>query len=137
MSDKFYDFPFYKWEKEKANDPFLRQPFGDNWEEYTWGEVGIMARKLAAAIEGYNLPEKSHIPSHPTVRRFDREDLARLAHATRAHLVRGVVVERHARLWRASRHGGVPALQRATILHGVLEQAPWQSEPSHTSDIAL
>ena len=44
MNDKFYDFPFYKWEKEKANDPFLRQPFGDNWEEYTWAEVGIMAR---------------------------------------------------------------------------------------------
>ena len=21
----------FKWEKEKANDPFLRQPFGDNW----------------------------------------------------------------------------------------------------------
>ena len=35
MSNKFYDFPFYKWEKEKANDPFLRQPFGDNWEIYT------------------------------------------------------------------------------------------------------
>ena len=50
MSDKFYDFPFYKWEKEKANDPFLRQPFGDKWEEYTWAEVGIMARKLATAI---------------------------------------------------------------------------------------
>ena len=61
MSDKFYDFPFYKWEKEKANDPFLRQPFGDNWEEYTWAEVGIMARKLATAIDGYNLPAKSHI----------------------------------------------------------------------------
>ena len=61
MSDKFYDFPFYKWEKEKANDPFLRQPFGDNWEEYTWAEVGIMARRLATAIDGYNLPAKSHI----------------------------------------------------------------------------
>ena len=61
MNDKHYDFPFYKWEKEKVNDPFLRQPFGDNWEEYTWGEVGIMARKLATAIEAYNLPEKSHI----------------------------------------------------------------------------
>ena len=61
MSDKFYDFPFYKWEKEKANDPFLRQPFGDSWEEYTWAEVGIMARKLATAIDGYNLPAKSHI----------------------------------------------------------------------------
>ena len=23
MDNKYYDFPFYKWEKEKANDPFL------------------------------------------------------------------------------------------------------------------
>ena len=38
MDNKYYDFPFYKWEKEKANDPFLRQPFGDNWEEYTRSE---------------------------------------------------------------------------------------------------
>ena len=51
MDNKYYDFPFYKWEKEKANDPFLRQPFGDNWEEYTWGEVGVMARKMATAIK--------------------------------------------------------------------------------------
>ena len=29
MNEKFYDFPFYKWEKEKANEPFLRQPFGE------------------------------------------------------------------------------------------------------------
>ena len=61
MDNKYYDFPFYKWEKEKANDPFLRQPFGDNWEEYTWGEVGVMARKMATAISSYNLTPKSNI----------------------------------------------------------------------------
>jgi len=61
MDNKYYDFPFYKWEKEKANDPFLRQPFGDNWEEYTWGEVGVMARKMATAISSYNLSPKSNI----------------------------------------------------------------------------
>ena len=61
MDNKYYDFPFYKWEKEKANDPFLRQPFGDNWEEYTWGEVGVMARKMATAIDRYGLPPKSNI----------------------------------------------------------------------------
>ncbi len=61
MDNKYYDFPFYKWEKEKANDPFLRQPFGDNWEEYTWGEVGLMARKMATSINSYNLPPKSNI----------------------------------------------------------------------------
>ena len=68
MSDKFYDFPFYKWEKEKANDPFLRQPFGDNWEEYTWAEVGIMARKLATAIKKYNFPAKSNLTSPKSIR---------------------------------------------------------------------
>ena len=61
MDKQHYDFPFYKWEKEKANDPFLRQPFGDNWLEYTWAEVGLMARKIASSIDSYNLPEKSHI----------------------------------------------------------------------------
>ncbi len=61
MDKQHYDFPFYKWEKEKANDPFLRQPFGDNWFEYTWAEVGLMARKIASSIDSYNLPEKSHI----------------------------------------------------------------------------
>ena len=61
MDNQHYDFPFYKWEKEKANDPFLRQPFGDNWFEYTWAEVGLMARKIASSIDSYNLPEKSHI----------------------------------------------------------------------------
>ena len=61
MDKQHYDFPFYKWEKEKANDPFLRQPFGDNWFEYTWAEVGLMARKIASSIDSYNLPKKSHI----------------------------------------------------------------------------
>ena len=61
MDKQHYDFPFYRWEKEKANDPFLRQPFGDNWFEYTWAEAGLMARKIASAIDSYNLPEKSHI----------------------------------------------------------------------------
>ena len=61
MDKQLYDFPFYKWEIEKANDPFLRQPYGDIWKEYTWSEAGNMARKIASAIESYNLPEKSHI----------------------------------------------------------------------------
>ena len=42
-----FDFKFYHWEKTFKDKPFLRQPFGENWEEYTWGEVGQLARKLA------------------------------------------------------------------------------------------
>ena len=61
MENNYYDFPFYKWEKEKANDPFLRQPFGESWEEYTWAEVGDMARRISNAIDSYKLPPKSHV----------------------------------------------------------------------------
>ena len=61
MENNYYDFPFYKWEKEKAKDPFLRQPFGESWEEYTWAEVGDMARRISNAIDSYKLPPKSHV----------------------------------------------------------------------------
>jgi len=56
-----FDFKFYHWEKTFKNKPFLRQPFGENWEEYTWGEVGQLARKLATGLKSLGLPEKSHI----------------------------------------------------------------------------
>ncbi|MEM8898068.1 MAG: AMP-binding protein [Bacteroidota bacterium] len=56
-----FDFDFYRWEKERANEPFLRQPFGDTWEEWTWGEVGHMARKLATGLKSLGLPPGSHI----------------------------------------------------------------------------
>ena len=56
-----FDFKFYDWEKKFKNKPFLRQPFGDNWEEYTWGEAGQLARKLATGLKSLGLPEKSHI----------------------------------------------------------------------------
>ena len=56
-----FDFKFYKWEKEFKDKPFLRQPFGDKWEEYTWGEVGQMARKLASGLKSLGLRERAHI----------------------------------------------------------------------------
>jgi len=59
-SNKF-KFNFYKWEKKLKDKPFLRQPFGDKWEEYTWGETGQMARKLATGLKTLGLPPKSHI----------------------------------------------------------------------------
>ncbi len=55
------DLPFYKWEKATPNSPFLRQPFGDKWEEYTWAETGQMARKMATGLKSLNLAPKSHI----------------------------------------------------------------------------
>ena len=61
MIDESFDFPFYKWEKKLADRPFLRQPFGKLWETYTWGEVGLMARKLATGLKSLGLKDKSHI----------------------------------------------------------------------------
>ena len=61
MIDESFDFPFYKWEKKLSDKPFLRQPFGKLWETYTWGEVGIMARKLATGLKSLGLKNKSHI----------------------------------------------------------------------------
>ncbi|MEM9259908.1 MAG: AMP-binding protein, partial [Bacteroidota bacterium] len=52
---------FYHHEKNRADLPYLRQPFGDRWEEYTWAEVGQMARKLAAYFHSLHLPPGSHI----------------------------------------------------------------------------
>ncbi|MEZ4883501.1 MAG: AMP-binding protein [Chitinophagales bacterium] len=52
---------FYDKEKNVPNKPFLRQPFGDKWEVYTYGEVGQMARKLATGLKSLGLPPKSHI----------------------------------------------------------------------------
>ena len=47
---------------EKYKDKtFLKQPFGDNWEEYTWGEVGQKARKLATGLQSLGLRENAHI----------------------------------------------------------------------------
>ena len=61
MIDELFDFPFYKWEQKLKDKPFLKQPFGDLWEEYTWGDVGTMARKLANALKSLNLKKNSHI----------------------------------------------------------------------------
>ena len=56
-----FNFNFYHWEKTTPNQPFLKQPFGDKWETYTWAEVGQMARKLATGLQSLGLPPKSHI----------------------------------------------------------------------------
>ncbi len=56
-----FDNTFYDWEKKAANQAFLRQPFGDKWEEYTWHETGQMVRKLATALKSMGLREGAHI----------------------------------------------------------------------------
>jgi len=60
-SNNKFKFNFYEWERKLKDKPFLRQPFGGKWEEYTWGETGQMARKLATGLKTLGLPPKSHI----------------------------------------------------------------------------
>jgi len=42
---------FLKWEKEKPEDIFLKQPRGSNWVNYTWRQVGEEARKILGALQ--------------------------------------------------------------------------------------
>lgn len=52
---------FLSHEKEKAQEVFLRQPYGRNWKDYTFSEVGTKARKLASFIKSQNIDEKTNI----------------------------------------------------------------------------
>ena len=60
-ASKLFDFKFYEWEQKFRDRPLLRQPFGDHWEVYTWGEVGQIARKLATGLKSLGLRENAHI----------------------------------------------------------------------------
>lgn len=52
---------FYKWEKEKANEVFLRQPKGNSWIEMTWKQVGQEARKIAEALQQNGVGIGDHV----------------------------------------------------------------------------
>ena len=52
---------FHHREKNWADRPYLHQPFGERWETYTWGEVGRMARKVAAFLQDQGLEPGSKI----------------------------------------------------------------------------
>lgn len=41
---------FYDREKNHPNRVFLRQPLNGKWHEYTWGETGRQARRMAQAL---------------------------------------------------------------------------------------
>jgi len=61
MTNKHFNIPFYKYELNLKDQPFLRQPYGNEWKVYTWKEAGILARKLATGLKSLGLKEKSHI----------------------------------------------------------------------------
>ena len=60
-NQELFELKFYEWEKVFKDKPYLRQPIGETWEEYTWGEVGNMARRLASGLKSLNLREGAHI----------------------------------------------------------------------------
>ena len=60
-NEALFDFKFYEWEEKYKDKTFLKQPFGNTWEEYTWGEVGQQARKLATGLQSLGLRENAHI----------------------------------------------------------------------------
>ena len=51
----------YKWEQEKGNEVFLSQPINSIWHDWTWEEVMLEVRKMAAYIKSLNLEKKSKI----------------------------------------------------------------------------
>ncbi len=51
----------YKWEKEKANETFLRQPYNKQWHHFTWAKTGDEIRRMAAALKALDLPSNSKI----------------------------------------------------------------------------
>ena len=56
MSD--YIHPLVQFENRVNKDsavPYLHQPFQGNWTTYTWGEVGQIARRVAAALKASGL----------------------------------------------------------------------------------
>ncbi|RMG76354.1 MAG: AMP-dependent synthetase [Bacteroidetes bacterium] len=56
-----FNFKFSEWEEKAGDQPFLRQPFGNRWETYTWKQAGQMARKLATGLQSLGLPPGAHI----------------------------------------------------------------------------
>mgnify|MGYP003303556945 CR=1 FL=1 len=51
----------YKWEKEKPNAIYLSQPINGEWHDWTFSEVAIQVRKMAAYINSLNLDKNSKI----------------------------------------------------------------------------
>lgn len=52
---------FLHWESKTPNRVFLNQPIDGKIISYTFAQAGQEARKIAAAIQAYNLSERSHI----------------------------------------------------------------------------
>jgi long-chain acyl-CoA synthetase len=52
---------FYERVKLHPNKVYLRQPHGSQWNEYTWKDVSLMARKILSALRDMDLEPGDHI----------------------------------------------------------------------------
>lgn len=52
---------FYLREELHPDKVYLRQPQGNNWQEFTWKEVGIQARKVLTALRDLGLESGDHV----------------------------------------------------------------------------
>lgn len=52
---------FLYWEAKSPNQIFLKQPINGNMLTHTFAEAGEEARKIASALQDYNLPKRSHV----------------------------------------------------------------------------
>ena len=60
FESSFIEFFYYR-ERQTPDRVYLRQPVGDTFTDYTWGEAGQQARRLAAYLHSLNLPAQSPI----------------------------------------------------------------------------
>lgn len=52
---------FYHWEEAQADTVFLRQPYGKEWKELTYAQVGQQARRLCTALQNRGLQAGDHV----------------------------------------------------------------------------
>jgi long-chain acyl-CoA synthetase len=52
---------FYHWEKTTPDNIYLKQPFGDDFKDFTWAEAGRQARTMATYLNSLGLAPKSNI----------------------------------------------------------------------------
>lgn len=52
---------FLYWEMKSPDTIFLNQPIKGQMITYTYAEAGDEARKIASALQSYNLPKRSHV----------------------------------------------------------------------------
>lgn len=52
---------FYYWEKHHPQRVYLRQPYGRQWQEFTFSQVGQEARRLVSYFRSLNLPKGARI----------------------------------------------------------------------------